>query len=128
VHLATRADLPHHARDQLRGGGAGADHADAAASQVNRRVPARRVQALAGKTVEAGDVGPAHLAQRPGAADEVARLEPLARGGADHPAATGLVEAGFFDGLAELQVRGESVLLGAMHHVGLDLRRRGEAA
>ena len=124
-HLRAAA---HELGHQLRGGGAGADHAHAAAGQRQAGVPARGVQARAGKARQAVDGRPARHRERPGAADEGAGVEHAAVVELQAPAAAGLVERGARDAAAQPQVRQQALGLGQALLVGQDLGRRGEAA
>ena len=113
-------------RDELRGGGARADHRHALPLGGVGRVPAGRVQLAALEVVEPRDVRPTHLGQRAGAADKEAGEDlPMALGPlrVQRPPAFGVVKARGHDLHAQPQVRTQAVLVSAMRHVGLDLRR-----
>ena len=86
------------------------------------------MQRLAAEIGQPGNVGPAELAQRAGAAHEKARAQRVAALGGELPAAAGFIEGGFGEPRAEPQVSDQAVLFGHLLHVGLDFGRRGEAA
>ena len=63
------ADVRRDLRHELEGAGAGADHRDALALQVDVVAPARGVERRALEVVEAGDVGQARLVELADGAD-----------------------------------------------------------
>jgi hypothetical protein len=83
---------------------------------------------MALEAVEARNVRPAQLVQRPGAADEKRRAQGVAPVGAQGPVATGLIEGGLGEPGVEAHVGQQAVLFGQLLHVDLDFRGRGKAA
>src|SRR5262249_15938924 len=79
------SDLRLDSRDELERRGAGADDRDAAADELVRVVPGRRVELGAGERVETRDLWDRRLAERAHRADEDARGE-RATGGLERPA------------------------------------------
>ena len=67
-------------RDQLYGGGAGADDRDPLAVEVGGVVPLGGVQDGAGEVADALDVGQLRLGEEAGGGDQVRRPQPLAAG------------------------------------------------
>lgn len=114
-------------RDDLGGGGAGADHRHALAGQVEVVVPAGGVEDLAGEAAQSGQVGDLRVGERSGGGDDGVG-GPLAGRGGDPPAGLLALPAGFQYFGVEAQVGAETEDGGDLFQVGADVRLAGEAA
>ena len=112
-------DIGSDGRGHLEAGGAGADHHDVLARQIDRVVPARGVKRRPGEALGAGEVGHERLVELAHGADHRPRPQYLgaARGVADgHRPVTGVVVPGRRQHLGvEPDVLGHTA---AFHHLG----------
>ena len=104
--------------------GAGADHRDPPAGQVDGVVPRRGVEQRATEALDALDLREARRGEAAGRRDERPGGD-LAGRRTDLPALRGVVPGGVLELGAEDGARGDAVLLGDAAQVGLDLGLRG---
>jgi hypothetical protein len=100
---------------------AGADHGDPLAGEVVVVVPAGTVDLVAFIRVEAADVGPFVVRQRPGCHHHGAGLELLAAFGLQSPDALGFVEDQLVDLHSELDLRFQAGIADHVLDVAADL-------
>lgn len=106
------ADLVDDLRNQLDGTGAGTDHRDLLAGEVDAVVPLRRMERLPFEVGQALEIGDRRDVQRAGTGDQELGDVLAAVLGEDVPAILGVVPVGAFDAGAEMDVAAQAILLG----------------
>ena len=116
-------DLGRDRRDHLDGGGAGADHRDALAAQVDVVVPARGVHHRAGEVSRPGMSGGLGWVSTPVAPTTKRAVIVVAVGGVEAPRVRVVVEGRAGDAVFEPDPPAHAVLVHAVLGVGLAARR-----